>query len=180
MSGSATRIRRATDPRHRHRRCQMTSPRVPLIERFMKYVHHEPMSGCWLWAGACCVSGHGHFWNLERMIGSHVFSYQTFVGEIPAGLSVLHRCDVRPCVNPDHLFLGTQGDNIRDMAAKGRGSRSRSGLPFGVSPHHDKGRFRATVTRNHRQVFVGSFDTAEEAHLAALAFKANLYMRGDA
>lgn len=51
---------------------------------------------------------------------SHIVSWTLHYGPVPAGMCVLHRCDVRVCVNPDHLFLGTRGDNGRDMAAKGR------------------------------------------------------------
>lgn len=56
---------------------------------------------------------------------AHRAAYLLFVGPVPDDLFVCHRCDVRPCVNPSHLFLGTQSDNLRDMVNKGRGNCRR-------------------------------------------------------
>lgn len=81
----------------------------------------EPNSGCWLWYGARATDGYGR---IKKPGGgkyiAHRLSYRAFVGPIPEGQVVCHRCDVRDCVNPDHLFCGTQGDNIRDCFKKGR------------------------------------------------------------
>jgi hypothetical protein len=89
-------------------------------------------SGCWEWAGKLFNdSGYGRFY-VSRAHGkggcayAHRFSYQMHVGPIEGRLQVLHRCDNRKCVNPQHLFLGTQFDNMRDMFAKGR-NRGRGG-----------------------------------------------------
>lgn len=85
-------------------------------------------SGCWEWTGGVFKdSGYGKFNGGKGDDGkwvtayAHRASHELHIGPIPAGLSVLHRCDNRLCVNPDHLFLGTQRDNIHDMLAKGRG-----------------------------------------------------------
>ncbi len=81
-------------------------------------------SGCWVWQGNRSGSGYGltsfhaEFRGYEA--GAHRVYYRTFVGDIPDGLWVLHRCDNPPCVNPEHLFVGTAADNVRDMMAKGR------------------------------------------------------------
>ena len=104
-------------------------PRDP-EERFMEKVVKEPgPDGCWLWQGFIFPRGYGAF--RDGSSGSrraHRWSYEHFVGPVPDGLLVLHRCDVRHCVNPDHLFVGTQKDNIADMLAKGRGpERVRQG-----------------------------------------------------
>ena len=96
-------------------------------DRFMAKVSPEPNTGCWLWAGAMHggnARAYGEFWpdsHRRGMVYTHRFAYEEVVGPIPEGMCVLHRCDTPSCVNPAHLFLGTQGDNNRDMGAKGRG-----------------------------------------------------------
>lgn len=81
----------------------------------------EPNSGCWLWVN--CISGregYGQISSAGVQLYAHRLSYVAFKGPIPDGLFVCHKCDVRTCVNPDHLFLGTAGDNARDRDSKGR------------------------------------------------------------
>ena len=91
------------------------------LERFEEKWMPEPFSGCWLWL----LSVHGNnkyghaVWN-GRHTEAHRLSWTLHRGEIPEGLRVLHKCDTPTCVNPDHLFLGTQKDNITDMIKKGR------------------------------------------------------------
>ena len=93
----------------------------PVIERFMSHVSPEPNSGCWLWAGSVNNSGYGMFCREQGKAGSaHRISYEIFCEPIPEGLHILHRCDNRVCVNPEHLFFGTNQDNIADMVQKGR------------------------------------------------------------
>jgi hypothetical protein len=97
--------------------------RRPPIDRFMANVSPEPNTGCWLWLGYATSRGYARF-NLGGHQGRHVpayrFSYEAFVGPIPAGMLACHKCDVPQCVNPDHIFIGTQTDNMRDCAIKGR------------------------------------------------------------
>jgi hypothetical protein len=78
---------------------------------------------CWRWTGHVKPEGYGQVTLGGKKKLVHRVSYELNVGEIPIGLSVLHRCDIRSCVRPDHLFLGTHADNMADMDAKGRCDR---------------------------------------------------------
>lgn len=83
-------------------------------------VEKIPEAGCWLWMGACTAGGYGHLRTQSGLRYSHRVSYEIFVGPIPEGKCVLHRCDVRCCVNPHHLWAGSHSENTRDAHQKGR------------------------------------------------------------
>lgn len=76
-------------------------------------------SGCHEWQSVIHRDGYGKFHFEGRQAQAHRVAYQLFVGD-PAGSQVLHKCDNRKCVNPEHLFLGAARDNVKDMDAKGR------------------------------------------------------------
>jgi hypothetical protein len=77
---------------------------------------------CWIWDGAINQGGYGYFWGKEKnkQVRAHRFFYEKFIGPIPAGMQVNHHCDNPSCVNPEHLFVGTQSDNIQDAWDKKR------------------------------------------------------------
>lgn len=103
-------------------------------ERFMSKVQPEPNTGCWFWDRACNAAGYGRisFVGSTGLISlAHRASYEIFIGPIPKGLHVLHKCDQPACVNPGHLWLGTNNDNITDRIQKGRSFRSVGELSGG-------------------------------------------------
>lgn len=79
---------------------------------------------CWIWIGTNSSTGYGEFGANKDHYSAHRFSYQLHYGEIPNGFLVCHKCDNRPCIRPDHLFAGTQSDNIKDMYKKGRQNKN--------------------------------------------------------
>lgn len=91
--------------------------------RFFAKLTPDPRSGCLLWLGAVGSNGYGRFYYQGRIMHAHRAAYAMAHGEIPKGLHVLHRCDRPLCVKPDHLFLGTNADNIADKVAKGRSTK---------------------------------------------------------
>lgn len=95
-----------------------------MIDSARFYSRVERGNGCWLWSGHRSADGYGKLTIGRSAQLAHRVSWQLHHGPIPAGLRVLHRCDNPPCVNPDHLFLGTQADNVRDMHAKNRARKA--------------------------------------------------------
>jgi hypothetical protein len=89
-------------------------------ERFWKKVNKNTPSGCWEWTGAKSSGGYGSLGVDGKTVRAHRFSYELHFEKIADGLEVLHKCDNCKCVRPDHLFVGTQLDNVKDMRAKGR------------------------------------------------------------
>lgn len=100
--------------------CARHAP-TPLAERFWSKVSVDVVSGCWNWTASGNQKGYGHI-SIEgsRLTRAHHAAWLLAHFIIPDGMQVLHRCDNRRCVRPDHLFLGTHQDNMDDMIAKGR------------------------------------------------------------
>jgi len=93
---------------------------VPIDERLDKYSIPEPNSGCLLWFGPTTGSGYGALGVNGKTELAHRLNWQRHNGPIPAGMFLCHKCDTPQCIEPTHLFLGTQKDNLRDRNSKGR------------------------------------------------------------
>lgn len=93
---------------------------MTILEMFLDKINFKGPNGCHLWIAALSPIGYGRFQVKRKSIYAHRFSYLLHKGLIPKGICVLHKCDIRNCVNPDHLFLGTYKDNTQDMIKKQR------------------------------------------------------------
>lgn len=111
--------------------------------RFYAKVLIPDENGCMIFRGAIVNSGYGKITINKKQILTHRFSYLLHIGSIPKGMLVLHKCDVRNCVAPDHLFLGNTLDNTKDMIKKGRARKN----PLYGENHH-------TTTLNNLDVVV--------------------------
>ena len=117
----------------------MTDKRVEAFaSKVLKRGHDE----CWEWLGGKCREGYGRFRLNGCKVQAHRYSWTLFFGEIPDGELVLHKCNNPSCVNPYHLYLGSQKDNMRDMVNAGRWSGGRP--PNIHTPHtnHSRRKFR--------------------------------------
>lgn len=96
-------------------------------------------SGCWQWQAGKQRSGHGFFFpDKGHIVRAHRYAWELTYGKIPDDRCVLHRCDNPSCVNPAHLFLGTQADNIHDMDLKGRRAKHNPADQRGAKNHQAK------------------------------------------
>lgn len=92
-----------------------------VLERLERHSIPEPNSGCWIWTGSLGKFGYGQI----MMPGgkprrAHKVSYEVHKGPVPQGLDVRHTCDMRCCINPDHLLVGTRKQNMQDAEYRGR------------------------------------------------------------
>ena len=105
-----------------------------LPERFWSKTELIPFSSCWYWTGSL-TRGYGYATVNKKVGYAHRHSWEFNFGAIPKGMCVCHKCDNPICIRPDHLFLGTHADNVRDKIAKGR---ARTGKRIGTQHKHAK------------------------------------------
>jgi hypothetical protein len=137
--------------------CYGKSIKVPLEDRFFSRVGRKLASGCILWAGPTEEDGYGRLYGGDefggRTVGAHRVSYFLCVSVVPKGVGVLHTCDNPTCVNPTHLFLGTNTDNVADKTAKGRQARGE---------RHGNAKLTADKVRSIRREYASGISTLDE------------------
>lgn len=127
---------------------------IPLRERFDANYKVDSETGCWLWQG-CLNRGYGQMRVCGKLMASHRVSYILFRGSIPKRKCVLHSCDVPRCVNPGHLWIGTQLDNISDCVSKNR------------TPHGEK-HFKAKLSEDDVRFIRSSYPNITGVKLAIM------------
>lgn len=116
-----------------------------LEARFRTKYKADLATGCWIWMAACTGKNrYGVFSVNRKNVFAHRYSYSIAHGPIPLGMFVCHKCDNPPCVNPDHLFLGTHTDNMRDARNKGR-----LRVPYEMEGHIPWRRLQTMCKRGH-------------------------------
>lgn len=133
----------------------------------------DTKTDCWNWTGGRFNHGYGAVSSGGRNatnLLAHRVVYEHYKGPIPAGLDACHRCDNKLCVNPEHIFLGTAKDNIRDMIVKGRGNWSRGEKHYAAKLDDvqvKRLRELAVTGKYSQSVLAATFDICQ-SHVSAL------------
>lgn len=133
-------------------------------------VSMEPNSGCWIWLFGAVEDGYGIINFDGATKRSHRTAFEAYKHEIPRGMCVCHRCDTPSCCNPDHLFLGTHGENNADRGRKGRGSTAR-GSEMKHSKLNDELVRLIRADRRHQRVIAKEYGFSQAVIWAVRARK---------
>ena len=154
----------------------MARPRIHTTEeRFWAKV--EKTDGCWNWTGSIHTQGYGVIKIDSKMKRAHRLSYELAIGRIPDGLLIDHICHNKGCVNPAHLRLATQKQNVENQ--QGGPRNSKSGIR-GVRWYARSKKWEAYLCHNGKTKYLGRFATKEAAGIAAQAGRNKLFTHNDA
>lgn len=127
----------------------------PLTERIKENIKIDD-NGCWIWTGYKRWAKSRMVYGALKVNGKHMLahraSYEAFKEPIPVGLSACHKCDVPLCVNPEHIFLGTTEDNMKDMASKFRGTHGEKGVHSKLTASQVLSIRAMAGTKYHREI----------------------------
>jgi hypothetical protein len=134
----------------------------------------DKTEACWNWTGHLIKNGYGRIVREGKQTVAHRASYEHFVSPIPAGMDIDHICHNRACVNPEHLRPVTRKQNCENLTGAYR--NSKSGVR-GVTQR--KNRWRATVSHHGKVIYLGTYDTVEDANEVATAKRLELFTHSD-
>jgi len=152
-----------------------------ILDRFWSKVNKTTVNECWEWTACLNNGGYGQFKLNGRMRPAHRISWMIRHGSMPPkdgsfhGLCVLHKCDNPRCVNPDHLFVGTHGDNMRDRSKKGRhsvGNRKGTSHPLCALSNSDILLIRA-LGKHHKHTDIASVFCVGRAQIGRIIRREN-------
>jgi len=130
--------------------------KVPPFERLMIGCKKDPETLCWVWQGHTYKNGYGCLKAFGKTVSAHRLSYELYKGPIPDGREIMHSCDNRLCVNPDHLTTGTHAANMKEAADRGRMPRGKA--------HHMYGRKNPRPNQANVVLVLGiKYDSQKEA-----------------
>lgn len=118
---------------------------TPPFQRFLNRIKIDSHTGCWLWSGHKYRNGYGAIKAFGKMVLTHRFSYELHKGPIPTGMEILHSCDVKHCVNPEHLRAGNHSENMKEASERGLMKSGKDHPNFGQSRPGIKNRLSKPV-----------------------------------